>query len=190
MLLRRPFWFSGHSPREKLSDWCGPRRTLSPGRRLPNTRGCTAKLWLRRRLRMQMTKTGHVSVSLNSIPLSFGKAVQTFFIPIHRGISTAAEHPPSMWEAALVLVGAIAVACFVLAPTAGLVVGIGCVVLWFVSVVSEVFRGRLEGILLWWVAALPLGGYFLSFPRENSILTLDLVPFPLTSLGLFPPNRL
>jgi len=77
---------------------------------------------------MQMTKTGHVSVSLNSIPLSFGKAVQTFFIPILRGISTAAEHPPSMWEAALVLVGAIAVACFVLAPTAAWWLGLGA---WF-----------------------------------------------------------
>src|SRR5260370_24488936 len=147
MLLRRPFWFSRHSPREKLSDWCRPRRTLRPGRSLANARGCTAKLGLRRRLRMQMTKTGHVSVSLNSIPLSFGKAVQSFFIPILRGISTAAEHPPSMWEGALVLVGAIAVACFVLAPTAGLVVWVWCVVLWFVSWVSEGFLGRLEGIM-------------------------------------------
>jgi len=101
------------------------------------------------------------------------------------GISITAEQRPSLWEAALVLVGAIAVAGFILVPMASLVLVIGCAVLWFLSLVSEVFRGRLEGMLLCWAAILPLGGYFLSFPREHAIVTLDRVVICLVFLGMY-----
>jgi O-antigen ligase len=132
-----------------------------------------------------MTKPSHVTVPLSSIPSSFVKAVRTLFIPMLGGLSITAEQRPSLWEAAIVLVGAIAVAGFILVPTASLVVVIACAVLWFVSLVSEVFRGRLEGILLCWAAVLPLGGYFLAFPREHAIVTLDRVVICLAFLGMY-----
>lgn len=136
-----------------------------------------------------MTRTSHVSVPPNSIPSSFGKVAQTVLIPMLHGISLAAKHRPSMREAALILVGAIAVASFVLLPTAGLVVTIGCLAVWLVRLVGDVFRGRIDGILLWWAAALPLGPYFLSFPQEHSIVTLDRVAILVAFLGLFLAKR-
>jgi len=101
------------------------------------------------------------------------------------GISISAEQRTFSLEAGFVLVGAIAVAGFILAPEAGLVVGIGCVAVWFVTLVGDVFRGKIDGILLWWAAALPLGPYFLSFPREHSLVTLDRVAILLAFMGLF-----
>lgn len=100
-------------------------------------------------------------------------------------MSIVAEQRARYLEALLVLSGAITVAGFILVPQAGLLALVGCAILWFVSVLSEVFRGRLEGILLWWAAALPLGGYFLSFPREHSVVTLDRVVMLVAFLGLF-----
>jgi len=101
------------------------------------------------------------------------------------GISISAEQRTFSLEAGFVLVGAIAVAGFILAPEAGLVVGIGCVAVWFVTLVGDVFRGKIDGILLWWAAALPLGPYFLSFPREHSLVTLDRVAILLAFMGIF-----
>jgi O-antigen ligase len=92
-------------------------------------------------------------------------------------------------EAALVLVGAIAVAGCILVPEAALVVVGGCVAVWFLALVGEAFRGRIEGILLCWAAALPLIPYFLSFPREHSIVTLDRVAILVAFLGLFLAKR-
>jgi O-antigen ligase len=100
------------------------------------------------------------------------------------GMSVVAEQRARYLEVVLVVSGAITVAGFVLVPQAGLVALVACAILLFVFVLSEVFRGRLEGILLWWAAALPLGGYFLSFPREHSIVTLDRVAMLLAFLGL------
>jgi O-antigen ligase len=88
-------------------------------------------------------------------------------------------------EAVVVVAGGVAVATFVLIPTAGLVAVIGCAAVGFIVVVSEVFRGTIDGILLWWAAALPLGPYFLSFPREHSIVTLDRVAILLAFTGLY-----
>lgn len=132
-----------------------------------------------------MTRPSHVTVPWNSIPSSFVKTGRTILDSMLGGISITPEHSPSLWEAALVLVGAIAVAGFILVPTASLVVVIACAALWFLSVVSQVFRGRLEGLLLCWAAVLPLGGYFLSFPREHAIVTLDRAVICLAFLGMY-----
>jgi O-antigen ligase len=88
-------------------------------------------------------------------------------------------------EAVFVLVGAIAVAGCVLMPEAGLVVVGGCLALWFLTLLGEAVRGRIDGILLVWAAALPLIPYFLSFPREHSIVTLDRVAILFAFLGLY-----
>src|SRR5229473_4759584 len=100
-------------------------------------------------------------------------------------ISKPAELQTFSLEAVFVLVGAIAVAGCILVPEAGLVVVIGCVALWFLALVGEAVRGRIDGILLWWAGAFPLGYYFLSFPRERSIVTLDRVVILLALLGLY-----
>ena len=100
-------------------------------------------------------------------------------------ISVTPEKRPSLREVALVIVGAIAVAGFILVPTASLVVIIACAALWFISLVSKVFRGKIEGLLLCWAAILPLGGYFLAFPREHAIVTLDRVVICLAFLGIY-----
>jgi O-antigen ligase len=88
-------------------------------------------------------------------------------------------------EAVLVLVGAVAVAGCILMPEAGLVVVGGCLALWFLTLLGEAVRGRSDRILLLWAAALPLVPYFLSFPREHSIVTLDRVVILLALLGLY-----
>jgi|SRR5467141_232878 len=107
------------------------------------------------------------------------------FIPTSISIPVPIERRPRLTDAALVLVGAIAVAAFVLVPIAGLVAVIGCMVVWFAILVGDVFRGRIEGILLCWAAALPLGPYFLSFPREHSLVTLDRVAILFAFTGLY-----
>ena len=108
------------------------------------------------------------------------------------GTTIPAEQRTFSLETVLVLLGAIAVAGCILVPKAGLVIAIGCVAVWFVTLVGEALHGRIEGILLWWAAALPLGGYFLSFPREHSIVTLDRVVILFAFLGLYfaKPNTL
>jgi O-antigen ligase len=132
-----------------------------------------------------MTRPSHVILTWNSIPSSLVKTGRTILTSILGGISIAPEQRPSLWEAALVLLGAIAVAGFILLPTASLVLVIACLVLWFLGLVSEVFRGRIEGLLLCWAAVLPLGGYFLAFPREHAIVTLDRVVISLAFLGMY-----
>ncbi len=110
------------------------------------------------------------------------------FIPILSSISVTIERPRLM-DAALVLVGATGVAACVLVPTASLVAVVGCMAVWFVRLVGDVFRGRIEGILLWWATALPLGPYFLSFPREHSLVTLDRVAILFAFIGLYFAKR-
>jgi O-antigen ligase len=105
------------------------------------------------------------------------------------GISIPVEQRTFSLETGLLLVGAIAVASCILVPEAGLVVVGGCVALWFLALAGEAFRGSIDGILLWWAAALPLGPYFLSFPREHSIVTLDRVAIFLAFAGLYFAKR-
>ena len=99
-------------------------------------------------------------------------------------ISIPAVQPPRLWEAVLVLVGAVVVAGLVLVPKAGLLALAGCAVLWFLALASEVLRGRIDGILLWWAAFYPLGSFAL-FPRDHAIVTLDRVVILLAVIGLF-----
>jgi O-antigen ligase len=101
------------------------------------------------------------------------------------GISIPVQHRPTLSEAALVVAGATVVAGFVLLPKAGLIFLIACVVLLFFAALSEVFHGRLDRILLFWAAALPLGPYFGSFPRQQAIVTLDRAVILLAFMGLF-----
>ena len=100
------------------------------------------------------------------------------------GISIPLQHLPSLREAALILAGAIGVASFVLVPTAGLVVGIGCVAVLLLGAVANAVHGKIDRILLYWAGAFPLGYYFASFPRERPIVTLDRVVVLVAFLGL------
>ncbi len=108
------------------------------------------------------------------------------------GISIPAEQRTFSLESAFILIGAVAVACCVLVPAAGLVVVIGCAALWFVALVSDVFRGRFDGIMLLWAVAFPFGYTVLLFPREHSIVTLDRVVILVGLMGiiLVKPNSL
>ena len=107
------------------------------------------------------------------------------FIPMQSGMSIPEDQRTGLFEAILVVAGALAVAGFILVPEAGLVVVVGCVALWFLVLVGEAVRGRIDGILLWWAAVFPLGYYFGSFPRERSIVTLDRVVVLVSFIGLF-----
>jgi O-antigen ligase len=107
------------------------------------------------------------------------------FIPMLSGMSIPLDQRTGLFEAFLVVAGAIAVAGLILAPAAGLVVVIGFVALWFLVLLGEAFCGRIDGILLWWAAVFPLGYYFGSFPRERSIVTLDRVVVLVAFMGLF-----
>jgi O-antigen ligase len=104
---------------------------------------------------------------------------------VFSGISIPAQYRPSLREVALILAGAIAVAVFILLPKAGLIVLIACTALCFVGTVGDALRGRFDGILLWWAGVFPLGYYFLSFPREQSIVTLDRIVVLIAFMGLF-----
>src|SRR6267378_4338167 len=101
------------------------------------------------------------------------------------GISIPTQQRIFSLEAVFVLVGAVAVAGCILMPDVGLVVAGGCLALWFLTLLGEAVRGRIHGILLVWAAALPLIPYFLSFPREHSIVTLDRVAILFAFTGLY-----
>ena len=75
-----------------------------------------------------------------------------------------------------------------MALMAALVVVVACSALWFLAMVGDAFRGRSEGILIWWAAVFPLGYYFLSFPREQSLVTLDRVVVLGAFVGLVLTN--
>lgn len=95
-----------------------------------------------------------------------------------------AVQPPRLWEAVLVLVGAVGVAGLVLVPTTGLLALAGCAVLWFLVLVARALQGRFEGILVCWVAAFPLS-YHLAFPTySHAIVDLDRVVILAAFLGL------
>jgi O-antigen ligase/polysaccharide polymerase Wzy-like membrane protein len=94
------------------------------------------------------------------------------------------ELRPGSLEAILILVGAIGVAACILAPKVGLLVLIGCATLWFVALVSDVFRGRFDGIMLLWAVAFPFGYTVLLFPRERAIVTLDRVVLLVALVGI------
>lgn len=131
---------------------------------------------------MPTTRASHLSAALNSTLANCGHSIRTFLIPMLGGTSGTPRH---RLEVAIILLGATAVAAFTLVPMAALFVLIGCAALWFLAMVGDALRGRLEGILLWWAAVFPLGYYFLSFPREQSLVNLDRVAVLLAFMGLF-----
>jgi O-antigen ligase len=88
-------------------------------------------------------------------------------------------------EAALVVVGGVAVAGFVLMPTAAMAAVIGCAALGAVRVIYKALRGKIDEMVLCWAALFPLGYYFLSFPREHSIVTLDRLAVFVAFMGMF-----
>src|SRR5713101_7872919 len=100
-------------------------------------------------------------------------------------ISTPTEQRTFSLELVFILIGALAVACCVLVPEAGLVVVIGCAALWILALVVDAVRGSLVGILLCYALAFPYGYCLLSFPREHSIVTLDRVVILASFMGLF-----
>jgi O-antigen ligase len=104
------------------------------------------------------------------------------------GFSIPADWRTLRPDAPLILAGGIVVAACILMPLAGLALVIGCFVLWFAGIVINVFLGRFEGLLLWWAGAFPLGYYFVSFPREHAVLTLDRAVVFVTFLALILDN--
>jgi|SRR6266853_2171805 len=75
----------------------------------------------------------------------------------------------------VVLLMAAAVSAVVIVPKAGIAVAAllgAAVVLYFVLAVLD---GKVEVPLLFWVVVFPLGYYFLTFPRERGIITLDRI---------------
>jgi O-antigen ligase len=107
-------------------------------------------------------------------------------------MSISAEQRAGLLEAAVVLVGAIAVAGLILVPRAGLFAVIGCVTLWFVALAYDALRARLDGLMLCWILGFPFGYTVLSFPQESSIVTLDrvVILIAFTGVALFKPNSL
>jgi O-antigen ligase len=81
----------------------------------------------------------------------------------------------SLFESVAFATGAVAVAGMILFPQAAVIIPIGLLVIALLGVTADVFRGRIDGLLLFWAAVCPLGYYFASFPRQRSIVTLDRV---------------
>jgi O-antigen ligase len=83
-------------------------------------------------------------------------------------------------------------ALLVVKPILGLsIVGATIGIFLIVFILAAIWSGKVEPIILTWVLIFPLGYYFLSFPREKSIITLDRVlPVALVlAIGLAPRNQ-
>lgn len=93
-------------------------------------------------------------------------------------------------EALSVLVAAMALAGFILKPTLALVALVAVAAVWFLGLAGEALSGRVEGIMLVWLAAFPLSYYFFSFPREGSIITLERVVILIALTGLFLKSKM
>src|SRR5690242_7363647 len=104
-------------------------------------------------------------------------------------LSIPSEQRTRFLEGLFVFAGAVVVAGFVLKPELALGAFILCAAVWFVGLVGEALRGRSEGIIVLWMTAFPLGYYFLSFPREASIVTLDRVAVLISIVGIFLSSR-
>jgi hypothetical protein len=91
-------------------------------------------------------------------------------IIMFKGISIPQADRIRWSESGLVLAGALAVACFILLPKSGLLVLIGFGTLGVIAVGREVFRGRIDPIVVWWAALYPFS-YFVSIPRDHPIIT-------------------
>jgi hypothetical protein len=110
-------------------------------------------------------------------------------IRIPTASSISPDQQARLLEAALIVLGGMVVAAFILVPLSGLLVLVACLVLCFVGLACNAFRGKMDGILIIWAAVFPLGYYFASFPREQSIFTLDRAVVLVAFLGLFFAKR-
>ena len=98
-------------------------------------------------------------------------------------ISLTEEQRTRWLEAVLALVCAILVAGCILLSKAGLLVLAGCVALGIVALSSHLFRVGVDGIVVCWATAFPLS-YFVSFPQEHPVVTLQRLVVLLAFLGL------
>jgi O-antigen ligase len=86
--------------------------------------------------------------------------------------------------APLILLAAAVVSALVLVPMAWIgvaaLLGVG-VVLYLIAATLD---GKIEVLLLFWIAVFPLGYYFVSFPRTRAIVTLDRIIVAALLLGM------
>src|SRR5438093_13658037 len=115
-----------------------------------------------------------------------------YFTAMSNGLSISSERRTRLLEGLFVLVGASAIASFILVPEAGLLVVIGCAALWFIAVVCDVFQGKVEGLVLCWTAFFPRGYLIFLFPPVHPIITAQRLVVLSAFTGLFfaKPNML
>jgi hypothetical protein len=91
----------------------------------------------------------------------------------------------------LLLICAAGCTALILKPEVGLgTIGIGVGLPLLSYVVAATVGGRIEPLILSWMLIFPLGYYFLSFPAEKSVVTLDRVlPMALLLAMALAPNE-
>jgi hypothetical protein len=87
----------------------------------------------------------------------------------------------------LVLLAALGVLTLLFVPKQLILIGFAATVataglLWVAA--NTLFAGKLENLLILWALFFPLGYYFLSFPREKTVITLDRAVVMLAALSL------
>lgn len=97
--------------------------------------------------------------------------------------SFPADRRSGRLEAILIVAGALGVALLILLPKAALALVAAGAAFWCIVLAGRAFRGKPEGLVLWWAAFFPLG-YFALFPREHSIVTLERIVIFASFLGL------
>src|ERR1700751_239929 len=97
-------------------------------------------------------------------------------VAAHDPTLTASVIPDSVRFLLLFVCCGVACALAVVKPLLGLSIIVGvvgsCVVLYLFA---ATLSGKVEPAILTWVLIFPLGHYFLSFPVEKSIITLDRI---------------
>lgn len=92
--------------------------------------------------------------------------------------------------APLILLAAAAVTTLFLLPVAwiGVAAIVGLLVVLYLA--ATTLDGKIEVPLLLWVASFPLGYYFLSFPRDQALITLDRLTVGVLLVGMcLAPNQ-
>jgi O-antigen ligase len=79
----------------------------------------------------------------------------------------------SVFRTALVLASAAACALLIVKPLVSVGVVLAVAPLFLLYLFAATLDGRVEPVVLCWALIFPLGYYFLSFPREKSIITFD-----------------
>ena len=87
----------------------------------------------------------------------------------------------SLPRLSLIVIGVVVCTVLIVKPAVGLTaVGMGIAFFALPYTVASILRGRVEALILNWVLLFPLGYYFVAFPLEKSIVTLDrLLPMAL-----------